>query len=306
MSKGKRRASRSPSRSPERSHGKRQRMSTSTRSLLASMTEARDETMNGLNSATDSRKTKDGKSKKGNQSGKSSKGGKSLSKGSASKGSSQMVTVGAVVVVPQRGVQDLEEIFLAPDMNAIQRLKARGMAAIDYRRGYDFNTEMSSDEVKDKVYELLPQFAKYQHLDYTGSRTSLDMLGRGLISIIALGQLQCDQKRRALAGHPPIANFPRDTDHCSPQRHVESVRAFKRTWLRELPLRLLHPTNPTNPRSIMQYLETLEFGIGMKSECLPNAFRHLHDTAAKNDLFGFEDRIVQDIVQSVSALYRRM
>ncbi|KAJ7596147.1 hypothetical protein C8J56DRAFT_1022526 [Mycena floridula] len=77
------------------------------------------------------------------------------------------------------------------------------------------------------------------------------------------------------------------------------MRAFKQTWLREMPIRLLHPTNPADPRFIIQYLETLDFGVGMKAECLRKALTHLEDITDTKDVFGFEERVVEDTVQSV-------
>ncbi|KAJ7582482.1 hypothetical protein C8J56DRAFT_1167584 [Mycena floridula] len=137
-------------------------MSTSTQSLLglASLADAREETMNGLTAtSSDSHKDKGSRKSKNNQS--KSKGTGKTSKNRSSKLSIQSVTVGAIVVLPQLGV-DVDGRFPTPDMSSIQRLKVQGMAVIDYRLGYTFDTEMSSMEVSGKIYDALPHFAEQQ------------------------------------------------------------------------------------------------------------------------------------------------
>ncbi|KAJ7582484.1 hypothetical protein C8J56DRAFT_1055546 [Mycena floridula] len=42
-----------------------------------------------------------------------------------------------------------------------------------------------------------------------------DVLGGRVVAIFALAKLQSDHKRRILAGHLPIGDFPRDAKHCS-------------------------------------------------------------------------------------------
>ncbi|KAJ7597957.1 hypothetical protein C8J56DRAFT_883270 [Mycena floridula] len=69
-----------------------------------------------------------------------------------------------------------------------------------------------------------------------------DVLGGHVVAIFVLAKLQSDHKRRILAGHPPIGDFPRDIKHCSRTRHKQCICAFKRTWLCEVPIQLLHLT----------------------------------------------------------------
>ncbi|KAJ7597958.1 hypothetical protein C8J56DRAFT_1109526 [Mycena floridula] len=162
MAGSKRHLSRSPSRSPERLRSKRPRMSTSTKSLLslALLADAKEETMNGL-TTTSSDLHKDKGSRKSKNTQSKSKGSSKTLKNRSSKLSIQSVTVGAIVVLPQFGV-DVDGKLSAPDISSIQRLKVQGMAVIDYRSGYTFDTEMSSMEVSSKIYDALPHFAKQQ------------------------------------------------------------------------------------------------------------------------------------------------
>jgi hypothetical protein len=121
------------------------------------------------------------------------------------------------------------------------------------------------------------------------------------VAIVALarGRMYVHQCRQFLAFCPPVTTFAK-AENCDDKKHTRCLRSWKKTWLAEMPAKLLHPTNPLNPILIPGELRKMAFPE-MTTECLPKVLVALEEL--DQDPFDFEDKVLKEVLRKVEEYY---